>query len=231
MNRSVDRIVCVLGSAFVGLTSLVGCVPFFYAYPSVSRVPQVTLDAPCQDVHAFRVDVQDEQNCVEYGETDRYLLSRVQILGGRVPGQTKAGLAHGRGWNCIALIFHRHTEPAVLLRLYRPGYRLVEIRSNEPEVSVNWEPAAGAATREAAIDALLSSRSTRTYPPPRDTPHPEFHGLAPGSASKQHRQVLLFAAAEYQRLADFLVVNRQELAELTDRLRQKAAWLQKLAQD
>jgi hypothetical protein len=51
-----------------------------------------------------------------------------------------------------------------------------------------------------------------------------FHKLAPGSVSTDHRRVLLFAAAEYERIA-----KTRTNGDVQVRCNSKAVWLRNLA--
>jgi len=44
----------------LSLTSAVGCVPPFYAYPSVSYVPGLVFGPDHKQMHVFRLEVSDE---------------------------------------------------------------------------------------------------------------------------------------------------------------------------
>jgi hypothetical protein len=58
-----------------------------------------------------------------------------------------------------------------------------------------------------------------------------FPGIAPGSASKDHRTMLSFAASEYKRLASCLSVGGKEGELSRTRLLEKAAQLSVLARN
>jgi len=225
-----------------GLLS-VGCIPLFYAYPTLAHVPAVAVDTAPDEIRAFRVDVADQEGCPEFPQEDRYLLTPVRLSRtGAVPGQTAVALDYGWVWNCIALVYDGHTRHSVMVRLYRPGWQTVEIKAGEKTGRVIWKEAADAAAREQAVDDLLSTWQTdgpgqleaRHQPsylsepgkavPPRDTT--VFRSLAPGSAGAGHRQALRFAATEYDRLAERLGVDHEARARLAD----KAKWLRELCE-
>jgi hypothetical protein len=198
--------------AAVGLLPLLaaGCfVPIGYAYPTLSVTPPVDVGKPADEVHVFRVDVADVGGCLEFGAgPDRYVFHPVHLTdGGRGLPQVGVALDYGWIWNCIALIFDKHTSHTVLVRAYRPGFRTVEVRSWQTTGKVPWEAAPDLDARERAVDALLSTRDTDSPAilPHRDKSdfleHDSFFSLAPGSAGAGHRQALLFAAAEYERLS------------------------------
>src|SRR5438046_2261129 len=84
--------------AALGLLSplLSGCLPLGYAYPSVEHVWEVPVGPVASEVRAFRVDVADEQNCIDIPEDDRYLLGAISLTPeGSVPAQTQMAFDHG----------------------------------------------------------------------------------------------------------------------------------------
>ena len=85
---------------------MAGCIPFvpvYYAYPTVSHVPALTGVLPRDEVQAFRVDVIDQMNCVDFDDQDQYVLSPVSLSrNGKVPSQSSLAFDCGWIWNCIA---------------------------------------------------------------------------------------------------------------------------------
>jgi hypothetical protein len=187
---------------------MAGCIPIGYAYPTVSYIPSLAVAAPPDEVFAYRVDVADEDNSIEFPEVDEYVLSSLPLdRGGRFTPQVKVSMDYGWLWNWIAAIYNQHTHHTVMVRLYRPGYHTIEIPSWEKSGQVKWEPANSLPEQEQAVDELVSTWDssrlamqhvyTRTEPP-RDPV--VFRSLAPGSASDEHQRALQFAASEYERL-------------------------------
>ena len=187
------------------------------------------------------MDVADETNCIDFPEHDRYVLTPVSLSrAGSVPPQMLVVLDYGWVWNCIALYYDGHTHHTIVVRLYRPGFETVEIKAGDKEGRAAWEKAADPEAQEMAVDDLLSTWATdgqgrlwagvgnRDMPPTNDALAPlldkkVFSSLAPGAASVGHRRTLLFAAAEYERLAAGLGdAHRVRLAD-------KAQWLRELA--
>jgi hypothetical protein len=187
---------------------MAGCIPIGYAYPTVSYVRSLPVAAPPDEVYAYRVDVADDDNSIEFPEADEYVLTALPLdREGRFTPQVKLSLDYGWFWNMIAAIYNEHTHHTVMVRLYRPGFHTIEIASWDKPGSVKWEPALTLAEQEQAVDELVStwdaSRSamqhvyTRTEPP-RDPL--VFKSLAAGSTSDEHQRALQFAACEYERL-------------------------------
>jgi hypothetical protein len=211
-----------------------GCIPFvpcYYAYPSISHVPSVDTEGGA-DVRAFRIDVAEKLNGIEYAALDSFVFTEVPVWPkGSVAGQTQVAVDYGMVWNCIALIFTKHTSHKVLVRLYRPGYETIEIRSCEDKVRFVWTAALDLPAQEKAVDDLVAV-SKDAYVPnylvPDGSDKP-LAGLDPGSTCAAHRKALLFAASEYQRLAAKILDEREEGDATRLRLREKASRYSKRA--
>src|SRR5262245_13640080 len=119
-------------SILAGVCGLaIGCIPVGYAYPTVAFVPGVRVGAPAEEVHAFRLDVADDQNGLEFAdrEHDRYILHSISpAFGDRLGPQMKAAVDYGWIWHCIAISYGGHTHHTLLVRLYRPGFQTIEVR-------------------------------------------------------------------------------------------------------
>jgi hypothetical protein len=213
---------------------MAGCAPIGYAYPTVSYVPPVTLGAERDEVTAFRVDVADDDNCFNIREKDEYVLHPLPLhRDGHIDPQMKLAVDYGWIWNWVSGIYDGATRHTVMVRLYRPGYRTIEIHSWQKKGRVNWVPASSPEEREIAIDELISTWNTtperlqnqiaRTgFVPPRD-PF-VFHYLAPGATLDEHQQALQFAAREYERL-----LRQAASPDMHERLEAKARKLRELA--
>jgi hypothetical protein len=209
-----------------------GCfVPVGYGYPTLSVTPPVDVGKQADEVHVFRIDIADVSGCLEFGSgPDRYVFHPVHLTdSGRGLPQVGVALDYGWVWNCIALIFDKHTSHTVRVRAYRPGYQTVEIRSWQTTGKVSWEEAPDLAARERAVDALLSTWETDScaFRPHRGKNdflcQDSFFSLAPGSAAPGHRRALLFAAAEYERLGSAADgVQRTRLSDKAQSLRELA---------
>lgn len=203
-----------------------GCVPLFYAYPAVSYVPAVNVGKSRDKTYAFRVDIVDRSGGDASADSGCYLLRQIQVAkSGFVVGQAKLAIDSGFYWNCFVKCFKERTNHTVRLRFYRPGYNPIEIRSWQTEADVSWHETPGLLAREKALDALLRPSS----PAAETTAETDwgFDRLAPGSASVEHRSALLFAAAEYERLAVRAEAEGEE--ETRDRCHAKAQWLHERA--
>jgi hypothetical protein len=145
-----------------------------------------------------------------------------------IPGQTRVSLETGQFWLGLAMwpiSNETHTRHHVLLRLYAPGYQLVQILPGAASEGWEWKKRDDVASREQAIDDLLSTTaSNASGSEAADEPTAIFRNLAPGSASTQHKAALLFAAAEYEQL------SQHEKGESVSRWLAKAAWLRALSE-
>jgi hypothetical protein len=126
---------------------------------------------------------------------------------GTVPAQIKSSLSYGFVYPILVVNAFIHTSHSLALRLYRPGYELVEIESWDQVDRVVWKPVADLETQEKVLDALLANE------------------LFVGSSSAAHRDVLRFGVAEYTRLAAATQSSRERmrLATKARRLARDAA--------
>src|SRR5579871_6636037 len=123
--RAVRRMSGLLALLFVG------CMPLGYAYPTISYVRPARVGAARDEVKAFRVDVADDDNeCLEIKEKDRYVLTPLPLhRDGSFDPQVKIAVDYGWLLNCLSVIYDSSTHHTVMVRLYRPGYRTLEIQS------------------------------------------------------------------------------------------------------
>jgi hypothetical protein len=186
-------------------------------------VPGVNIAEAKDEVHAFRVDATDRLHSIEFEQAPTYFIREVPVTStGTVRGQTQLAVDYGMIWNCIALIFTKDTCHSVKLRLYRPGYELVEIDSWWAKSSVDWKPVTDSNGQEKALDDLMAAPSLVSK-------YKHFLGIPSGSASDEHRRVLVFAAAEYERLAAQLPDHGEVSERARTRLLDKADELKALA--
>src|SRR5262249_40397039 len=189
-----------------------GCLPFVplpYVVPTASYTPPVFVEAPDQ-TRVFRVDVRRNFSGVEFNFGDTYALTELGIYqGGWILPQAQVAADYGFVWNCLALIYTGHIHHTHHVRLYRPGYKLIEIQSWQLATPVAWVRAKDIEHREKAIDELLATPGwqqdlLRPTIPELAKEEERKHGkpwgfeqLAPGNHSAAHRGALLFAAGEY----------------------------------
>src|SRR6266550_219510 len=117
MNR-VRRLLCgVLLAPGVFAT---GCIP--YAYPKLSFVPSCDLGPDATDTHAFRLDLTADTTLL-VPERGEYTLSEITPRpDGSIPPQSRVTVE--RGVFFLTQLGRLHTTR---VRLYRPGYQLVEL--------------------------------------------------------------------------------------------------------
>lgn len=192
------RFLWMLVPAF--LASAAGCIPLFYAYPSVSYVPGLSLGRAHDKVHVFRVDITDDSSDGDAGKPGQYALRELPLPNsGFIAPQGKLAIDSGFYWNLIAISYTSHTEHTMRLRLYREGYDLIEIHPWQG-ASMLWHETADLAAQEKAVDQLLAPTEHSVWPH-RDDEN-GLGQLEPGSYSQAHHNALVFAIHEYQRIAE-----------------------------
>jgi hypothetical protein len=174
-------------------------------------------------VYAFRVD--STRHYVDIGGTDTCTITQVPLLGQNwSPPETRASLTYGYFVFGVAVNFPVFTSHSVAVRLYRPGYELVEIDSWEVPGKVNWQRAPGLEDQERTLDHLFSMEGkARNRHIGKE--------LLPGSASADHGAALEFGASEYELLVTTGLFAEPISAEVRARLIQKAEKLRRLAAD
>jgi hypothetical protein len=168
--------------------------------------------------------------------SSRASISSRRRTSGRVAGtcpQAQLALDGGYIWNCIALIFSDHTCHTVRVRLYRPGYELIEVEAWTQPGDLLWLAAANASDQEIAVDDLLAPTGIGGWGKFHWTPRSRleskmFAHLRPGWIAPQHRKSLAFAAPEYERVACLYEQVETPDHSASERCRQKARWLREL---
>jgi hypothetical protein len=160
---------------------LLGCmVP--YAYPKVDYTMPIKVECPGEEVHAFRVDITQHRTDVPARDATVCLTELPLNGGGEIPAQKKSSVTYGFYVFAVALDLPVETNHDVHVRVYRPGFELVEIASWQPPECVDWKRAPDLKTQAEVLHSLVWMAE-------------------PGSASPANRAALLFAASEYERLA------------------------------
>jgi hypothetical protein len=188
--------------AILVVTSSCGCIP--YVLPSLVMTRPMNLSEVAEEVHVFRVDISAKSGAPCYGQ-EEYSLSEVSLIGGVAPPQLQAGLDRGIIIIGVALNYHFHYHDGVHVRLYRPGYELVQFKSWEFGKKVTWTRCSDLVGRERAIDELLAAPGTVSWCQMSRHKEEKSWGV-PGALrsaaySKKHRAALEFIGAEYERLA------------------------------
>ena len=203
------------------LPFLGGCI-FPYVAPSIASTPRIELDAPREEVRAFRVDVTLSQDSPDLSgpflsQTNTERLSEVPISQrDEVPSQLKASIQHGGVIIGVLSLRTRESE-SVVVRLYRSGFDLVEVGSWDGRKRVEWKPATSIAAQEKAVDHLFGGGQVG----PRRPALRFGCWQAGGSVSAAHREALLFGASEYERLAKFPSSTADERKALQDKAKAK----------
>src|SRR5262249_37085310 len=145
------------------------------------------------------VDITNADGTLEFPARNCDVLREVPLnQGEKIPGQLKIAVDCAWIWNCIALDYYCVVDHTVMVRLYRPGWRTVMVRSWNKRGRVKWVKAESLEEQEIAVDDLVLTWATRQDPlliannfkPPgwngeRSSRQDEwvFHSLAPGSIS------------------------------------------------
>lgn len=162
-----------------------GCLPYC-VYPTYDYTPDVKLNTPPSEVHAFRVDINLASADKKLFDGPVFeVLSEIQpIKGDEIPSQSKTSASYGFIFLGMGNHYITYSSHTFALRLYRPGYNLVEVKPGDKIERVDWKPAADLKAEETALDDLFPIKK-----------------LEYGLISVDHRNAILFGAKEYERLA------------------------------
>jgi hypothetical protein len=218
MKREVlPALICILLT--VPLLCLCGCV-LPYAYPKLSYVHGCVPGAGITDCYAFRVDIAADQ--VDIDESGHYSLTPIAPRpDGTFPPQTQVSVERGYYILGIALNYSVGRVHTTRLRMYRPGYELVERASWDPVDNVHWKPTIDWSAQEKAIDELVyrpavtDAEVARRKKPLALVGH--YSSLTAGLTIS--KPVAEFVAAEYDRVAA-LAPTPAEAARLHGKARQ-----------
>ncbi len=204
MRRTTRLVTCLLC-----LSSLTGCLLPYCAYPTLDYTPAVKLDARRGEVRVFRVDINKptaDMSVFDGPVYERFTELPVSNTD-EAPAQVKPSASYGFVVIGIALNYFTHTSHSLALRVYRPGYELVEIKSWEKVNRVIWKPSPDLDAQEKALDGLF----------PLDR-------LEAGSKSSAQRDAIDYGASEYERLATTAHTpdQRARLAEKAVEFRNRA---------
>jgi hypothetical protein len=212
---------------------LPSCATPALVLPKADFIPEQIVPNPDNNVRAFRIDIE-EFNRLE--PKARYTLSPIPIdEHGLIPTQHPIEF----------FAFPRNYTNIFLVRVYRPGFLTIEIKPGDDTRRPPWIRA-DRFEQEMAIDVLLGIErrfGNEGWESGETKPRSEIlnlgsssvrnswktlgdYGLQPGTVSQLHRDVLLFAASEYARLAT--VSNENEARQ---RLERKAAQIRRYADE
>jgi hypothetical protein len=176
-----------------------GCLP--YAYPKLSYIPGGDLGPKADDAHAFRVDVVANRTAnpaLMPCDAHEYTLAEITPRpDGSIPPQARVTVDRGFLLPTTGFAVNPGRVHETRVRLYRPGYQLVELGSWDSTSRIEWRPALDWKAQEQAITDLLAC--------PQLTP--TFSGsalrnrLPPQPTSPEETRALVFAAGECERVA------------------------------
>jgi hypothetical protein len=214
-----------------------GCLG--YVYPTIAYTPELPIDNHDGNAHVYRVDVDRTERTPS--ASTQYTLSKIPLdRGGVVPSQLEIAPAAGL-WNPLGIgdvKEHERSTYTILIRFYKPGCQTMEVASWDKSKALQWLPASDLLAQEKAVDDLLADPAAQpvnfkawpnTWWDLKDHKDPQL-GLQPGAASVMQRQALLFAASEYQRLANGPLASSPQMEPVKQRLQQKAIWLRRFAE-
>ena len=189
-----------------------------WAVPAYSRCPGVVTQADDEIVAVFVRAAQEHHGTAPIPD-ELHTLRRVAVTGGEVPSQSQLYLARGH-LLCIGTSADWvASRKYCLTKLYRRGYQTVVIEPGPGPAQVKWEAANTPTDREHAVHDLIYR--VRTHDRLSDEPT-----LSAGSADLRHREVLLFAAGEYEWVAELYPPDSEARARClreAQRLRSRAA--------
>jgi hypothetical protein len=167
-----------------------------WAVLALSRCPEARTHTTGDEVVAVFVRAVEEHHGTAPVPREVHTFQRVAVADGEVPAQVRAYLARGYILYLGVIADSSIRREYCLTKLYRSGYRTVVVEPGREPVDVRWESADTPAEQERAIHDLVyrvrPGHSHRDFQP----------NLSAGSADLRHREVLLFAAGEYARVAD-----------------------------
>jgi hypothetical protein len=175
---------------------LCGCMPVFY--PHLDRVPSLVPDmlaeseSALETTYAFRIDA------IEYhwgrdGQRSSTYCTLLEVP----PGQRQWALNVDYGW--VGCLDHKDiTVKGMAVRLYRPGFAVVQLERGQPPGPIAWQKLHHWREEEKALDDLLA--------PPTAGRAQNWYGLVTETptwlaVNDGHKQALQFVAGEYDRLA------------------------------
>jgi hypothetical protein len=178
----------------LGILFLSGClIP--YAYPNLAYVPGCELGTQMPDCHVFRLDVTAYQSDLK--EDGKYTVVEIpRRSDGSFPLQLGFSVDRGIYIANPALSFNTGCLHSTRVRIYRPGYQLIELKPWDSTDKVQWQPAVNWIEQEKAIDALLQRPAIAIPANPSSIPTNPWAAGYISCNSTEH-----FVAAECERLA------------------------------
>src|ERR1051325_1553379 len=138
------------------LPNCTGCLA--YGYPTLAYTPMLTVPNHDNSAHAYRVDV-DRTERTAAPTTSQYTLSKIPLdERGNVPSQLELASATGvyDPLGVASGATHERNLYTMLVRLYRPGHRLIEVQSWDKTRDLNWSKAKDLGEEERAVDDLVA---------------------------------------------------------------------------
>jgi hypothetical protein len=136
---------------------LSGCLLPYCVCPSMSFVSASRLGLPNDSVRAFRVDTRESTPYFPGPLQQTNKLTEIPIdASGEFPAQWRISCSRGFLAFFVALNYCTWHQDTISVRLYRPGYDTVEIKSWTLFNDIQWKPAETIETQCRAIDDLVA---------------------------------------------------------------------------
>lgn len=234
MGRLTRRL--ILGGVCLACLGSTGCLQVPFYLPEYGKVSATRPGCEPREVHAFRVDVTQKIELKdgpppEFKTTgtnvENLQLTRIPLADdGTTPSQVAFNCASG--WTYVGFwnFVNTCTSHAVAVRLYRPGFETIELKAGHDPREMQWHEALHLAAQERAIDNLLGANPLETS---KSLSNELQRRLEPGSKSTAHRDALLFASREYERIARAVSPDELDGSAFRARLMEKSRRLKSLA--
>ena len=215
------------------------CMQIPVCIPELSYVAPVDLGTASAEVNAFRVDVTEktvvniDENFKSAGGGVAYYELTPMKLSAHGTTSLQWDVSWAYGWRGIGFwdYWPTLTTHSVAVRLYRRGFETAELKPGQ-ENPDDWIRATSLTAQEKAVDDLLGVSPLESTSPLKAIKGTGVHSppaLELGTKSASHKKALLFAAGEYEWLAQQLTEPDAEERIIRTRLLDKARRLQDLA--
>jgi hypothetical protein len=201
-----------------------GCMmPLGVAYPTISSTPFIPIQEEIRrEIHAFRVTFEESRRSKIPEEWDKCTFEELELKKNEIPGQTTISISYEWSLYAVPGDFQpyqgsQHSfDKWVHVRVYRRGFKTLEITPAHSSKPVDWEPVYTDEERAMAIDQLVGVQGN------------SIKHLKRGSVSPKHTAFIRYAITEYEELARSMKQEDVRQITLRNRLLETAAnlrWL------
>jgi hypothetical protein len=190
----------------------VGCIPIAYVYPkvdyqSVSGLPSHEADIDTQpEITAYLLRTTTHGGLIPLYRTEA-TISTIPLSNEGDAKHLRVTLESGAFLLMAALSHGWSTSHHARLRLYRPGFKTIEIDKQEADEKLDWIPVNNAAEYEDAIDQVLSA-GQRDIKEIVQLDRKNPFGMMFSVYYKGEPQTMSRIAAEYSRLLNLIREHR-----------------------